>query len=214
MRSPKDIVREKGRSWPLYKCLCSEEDFPEFGRGSVLVARTNKVGNIYAAWYSLDVLCGGLIETRCFMNKDMMQFGLVRRTVEAGLGHGLLEVSYNIAHNWVWGAVDFAAEAGIFPPDVWNTTKYLLEDDENEDIPIIDLPFGKDGKHFLSLRAVEAPLLATLSPILDKNLGKDGWSYEIRMDFPFEEEEDGEDDFTGDDYYEESPYGFTDQDWD
>ena len=61
---------------------------------------------------------------------------------------GLEEITYDEAHNIVWGAISFAEDAGISPCKDFTTAQYVLEED-TDDIPLIDYEFGKDGKYFL-----------------------------------------------------------------
>ena len=81
--------------------------------------------------------------------------------------------------------------------------RYLLEDDEDERIPIIEYEFGLHGKHHLVVNSFQE--LERLKPILDENLGKGNYTWGTN---PFgvaeteedegEDDEDEEEDFAGD----------------
>lgn len=189
-QTPEELLRNKGRSWELYKCLATEEDFEDYGKGYVIIARKNNVGEIFMAWYKLDIWCRGVMKTGYIPNLDEQTFEDECLDLEGYIDYEFEPVPYDRAHNWVWGAEDFADQAGLTPPREWSFTQYMLEDDENEDIPILDLPFGSDGLHFLSLGISEQSLSHTLFPILDKNLGVEGWDYEFREDYLFESDND------------------------
>ena len=56
------------------------------------------------------------------------------------------ELEYNLAHNIIFGALEFASENNFKPHrDFEKFTKYILEIDDNR-MPFIDIEFGKDGK--------------------------------------------------------------------
>ena len=53
-----------------------------------------------------------------------------------------------MVHNWIYGAIAWANEAGISPHKSFSVTQYMLEED-TEDIPLIEYEFGCNGKHRL-----------------------------------------------------------------
>lgn len=58
------------------------------------------------------------------------------------------ETDYVTVHNLIYGAIEFAEEAGCSPDKSFNITRYILSPD-TEDIPLVQFDFGKDGKHLL-----------------------------------------------------------------
>ena len=86
---------------------------------------------------------------------------------QISIGGNYIQVSYNEAHNLIFGAIAFAEEAGIKPSPEFALTQYLLEED-TEDVPLIEYEFGKNGKHFLV--AKNNLELNTYLPLLEKNL--------------------------------------------
>ena len=56
--------------------------------------------------------------------------------------------SYDEAHNCIYGAIAFAEEAGIEPDKSFKITQYMLDEDD-DNIPLIEYKYGKDGKHTL-----------------------------------------------------------------
>ena len=87
----------------------------------------------------------------------------------------LEEVPYEVLHNWVFGALEYAAEAGLAPHKDFAVARYLLEDDEDERVPIIEYEFGLKGKHHLVCNSFQE--FERLKPILDENLGKGNYSW-------------------------------------
>ena len=101
------------------------------------------------------------------------------------------ECSYEEAHNWIYGAIAWAEEAGIKPHKSWALTRYMLEED-TEDVPLLDLEFGHEGKHLLM--ANDQRELNFYLPLLEKNLGEGNYSWTIKYDSVSDMEGDEDDD--------------------
>ena len=78
-------------------------------------------------------------------------------------------------HNWVFGALEYAAEAGLAPHKDFAVARYLLEDDEDERVPIIEYEFGLKGKHHLVCNSMDEFL--RLKPVLDAHLGEGKYNW-------------------------------------
>ena len=92
----------------------------------------------------------------------------------------LRECSYEEAHNWVYGAIAWAEEAGIAPDKSFAITKYMLEED-TDDVPLIEYEFGYNGKHLLM--ANNNLELSKYLPLMKKNLGEGNFAFTIKTDF-------------------------------
>ena len=92
----------------------------------------------------------------------------------------LRECSYEEAHNWVYGAIAWAEEAGIAPDKSFAITKYMLEED-TDDVPLIEYEFGYNGKHLLM--ANNNLELSKYLPLMKKNLGEGNFAFAIKTDF-------------------------------
>ena len=87
------------------------------------------------------------------------------------------ETDYVTVHNLIYGAIEFAEEAGILPDKSFELTRYILSPD-TEDIPLMQFDFGKDGRHLLiANNRVE---LDYYLPKLKKSLG-DNFRYICNM---------------------------------
>lgn len=49
----------------------------------------------------------------------------------------MVEIPYEVAHNLIYGSIEFAGEAGIEPVDEWGITQYILEEDD-DNVPLIE----------------------------------------------------------------------------
>ena len=111
---------------------------------------------------------------------------------------GLEEISYNEAHNIIYGAIAFAEEGGIKPAKELDPAGFILEED-TDDIPLIEYEFGKNGKHFLIVNPDHKEM--PYYHILKKTLG-----YDFEYVLPFEDYVDSEEDDDEDpDFYDEFP---------
>ncbi len=144
MLSPENYIRKKARSLPLYECLVNT-DWKEHGIAHVVVARNHTNGNITVCMYLVDLYCLGIKSTQYLFNIPEAEYQDKKEELE----HIVFEpVSYELAHNIVFAGIEFAEEYGFKPhKDFTSITQYLLEED-TEDIEMIDIECGRDGKPF------------------------------------------------------------------
>ena len=191
--SPYRFMREKTRTLPISKCYIAPPDWLESGMAHVIVTRVRPSGNLVMASFLVDTFCLGVKDAGYHENMTPYDFEQYLDNYKNGMG--LEEISYNEAHNIIYGAMAFAEEGGIKPSKEFDPAGYILEED-TDDIPLIEYDFGKNGKHFLVVNPdrKEMPYYHTLK----KKLGDD---FEYVM--PYGEDIDNED-FEDDD--EESPF--------
>ena len=190
--SPVNYLKEKARTLEIGKCYMTD-DIMEIGEGQVVVTRLHKSGKTSVAIYMVDTFCLGVKDSVFKLRMD--EFELANLLSHISIALGLHEVTYNEAHNMVYGAIAFAEEAGIEPHKNFSWTQYMLEEDTDE-VPLIEFEYGKDGKHFLVAHSnIEANKYL---PTLRKNLG-DNFDYVI-------------DD--GDSYLDDDDYDASDEDED
>lgn len=138
------------------------DDLTSIGEGYVVVSRNHTGGRISAACFLVDAYCVGVKDSFYRLRMEEEDFYDLIETIGAD------ECSYEEAHNWIYGAIAFAEEAGIKPDASFALTQYMLEED-TEDIPLIGHEFGRDGMHFLAAKnKLEA---SRYLPLLKKNLG-------------------------------------------
>jgi hypothetical protein len=141
--SPENYIRQKARNLPLYKCLINV-DWKTNGMASVSVARRHANGNITAGLFLVDLNCLGVKDAMYLFNIPEDEFmGNI-----SGGGHVDLEtISYELAHNIIFAAIEFANEYGFKPHKDFAIAQYILEED-TEEIELIEIKCGKDGKPF------------------------------------------------------------------
>lgn len=185
-------MREKARKMPIGKCFIGPEDWRESGIAYVIVTRQRPNGHFVVGSFLLDTFCLGVKDADYYVNMSEVNFEKHLQRFEDS--YGLKEISYTQAHNLVYGAIEFAEEAGIEPlARDFNIARYILEED-TEEIPLIEYEFGKDGKHFLLVgpERREMPYVR----ILKENLGDD---FDYAVPYAEEEEENPFSDLTQED---------------
>ena len=139
--SPERFLREKARGLEISKCFVSN-DITICGEGHVVVSRLQKSGKISAAFYLVDIYCLGVKDSFYRLRLDEDEF---EEMIDRMVPYNIEECSYEVAHNWIYGAIAFAEEAGIKPDKSFNLTQYMLEEDTDE-VPLIEYEFGRNGK--------------------------------------------------------------------
>ena len=186
--SPERFIRERMRSVKIGKCYMTRDFDNEQGLGYVVVTREHTGGRVSFAAYLIDKWCIGVKKT--FFNLRVEEDVVGTLLNRLATTTDLTEVSYNEAHNMVWGAVAFAEEAGIKPHKDFALTQYFLEDD-TDDIPLIEYDYGRDGKYFIvanSNRELEGYLSQ-----MRKVLKPEQYSFALTDDDDFFDDEDDED---------------------
>lgn len=185
--SPERFIKERARTLPLGKCYIND-DADEAGMMSIIVTRQHTGGRISMAGFLVDKLCLGVKDT--FYHLRMEDYELEDYLSRYPVY--FRECSYEEAHNRIYGAIAFAEEAGIEPHKDFRLTQYMLEED-NDDIPLIEYEYGKDGKHFLVCHSnLEA---SRYLPTLRKHLGDD---FQYLINDQERDDELDEDDFDED----------------
>lgn len=180
--SPERFMREKARTLPIGKCYITPGR-EESGLAQILVTRIRPSGNIVAGIFLVDTFCLGVKDATYRVNMDKFDFEEFLEPLYDG--PGLEEITYEEAHNLIYGAISFAEEAGINPSKEFSIAGYILEED-TDDVPLIEYEFGKDGKHFLILDSDS--VAKRYIPLLEEKLGDD-------FDYIFVDDEDDDEDF-------------------
>ncbi|MCX6273374.1 MAG: hypothetical protein NTU44_19570 [Bacteroidetes bacterium] len=168
--SPEKYIRTKARQLPLYKCFITE-NWKETGAANIVVSRCQPSGNFTVGFYYVDLFCCGVKDTLYLFNIPDYEFeNLIKNDETEAI---LLECTYELAHNIIYGAIAYAEELGLKPHKDWSVTQYILEED-TEDIEFIDIQFGrKNGRPMLisTSEAHKSHVMRTL----DKTIGRDAY---------------------------------------
>lgn len=172
--SDEQFIKQKARNLPIEVCYISS-GIQECGEGHITIVRRHPNDKFSVGIFLVDIFCLGVKDSFCKVRLDKFDY---EELMERMASEKLKEISYEEAHNWIYGAIAFAEEGGIAPHKSFNLSQYILEED-TEDVPLIEYEFGKDGQHYLM--AMNRLELSKYLPILEKNLG-DNFHYTIPKD--------------------------------
>lgn len=181
--SPERFLKEKANKLPIYKCYISK-NYKNEGKAIVTIARERGNGKLCVANFLIDAYCLGVKDVFGNVNLEKEYF---KDQIKENSDH-LIECDYPLAHNYVLGAVEFAGEADLQPAAPYRIWQYILSED-NDDIPFIDIEFGKDGKYLLVTEAGTKEAL--LIPKLKEKLGE---NFDFILDDKFSVEDYAEND--------------------
>ncbi len=182
--SPENYIRQKARNLPMAECFVTP-DWKEAGECNILVARRHTNGNYTLGFYLIDTYCLGVKDAGYRFNISESEY----YELKENFGGNLEPVTYNEAHNIVYGALAYAEDLGFSPHKDFGVAQYILEED-TEDIPLIEYEFGRNDKPFLVVNT-RAELNRYL-PTLKKAVGNDYdfLVHEGEEDYREEEEHD------------------------
>lgn len=168
--SPIDYVRTRVRQLPVHECLMLGGE----GLYNIIVSRLHPQGKISYASFLVDVWCAGMRDSLWQVCADEVEYTRFKQNLFGGEPK---QISYEEAHNWIYGAIAWAGDAGIEPGMGWEYSQYLLEED-TEEIPLIENEYGDEGKYHLVMRnATDADRYL---PLLERNLESDQYKVSSR----------------------------------
>lgn len=142
--SPKSIIYN-ARNYPIYECLIGSS-WKKRGMANILLSRQQPDGNLIFGVYLVDIFCLGLKNTFCHANFSMSEYEedlkvkIYREQIP-------VECPVDLAHQIIYGAIDYASELGFKPQKDFKLSRYILEERDKFG-EITEVEFGKDGKPF------------------------------------------------------------------
>lgn len=160
--SPEKYIITKARKLPLGKTyICRTA--AATGIYAILVTRAHAGGTLTVGFYLIDTYCLGVKDSTYYFSMEPDDFH--ERLRSSGIDYE--EADYVEAHNLIYGALEYAEEAGIGPAREFKVSEYILEPDD-EKIPLMDFEFGHNGMREL----VIGPDYKEMKyiPVLEKNV--------------------------------------------
>jgi len=192
--SPEKYIRTKARTLPIGTCYINS-NWRDSGLALIFVSRRHINGHVTHAAYMVDIFCLGLKESFWTFNQDPLEFKdfMEKQQKENPQGIQLLKTDYPLVHNIIYGAIEFAGELGFLPHKSFDTSKYILEEDDDH-IELIDLDFGFKGKPLYISNPERPAERNRVLAQLDKNPGKGNYDFITEADAPefFEKEDEKE----------------------
>jgi len=198
------LASGRARKLPVYKCEIND-DWEEAGLAQILVYRQHVNKHLTVGIYLVDTFCVGVKDTFYYFNEP--DYSLYEMLGRAPFAREI--ISYELAHNIIYGALAYAEDLGIAPDPAFKLTRQILEED-TENIPLIEVPFGRNGKPVLVLKPGD-PRNDYYKRQLEKNLAPG--EYEVDSIFAGAGDLlDDEDDEDYDAYYDK-PELWEEEDW-
>lgn len=196
--SPEKYIRNRCRTLPIGECMISK-NWKEEGISNILITRKHSNGNLTVGVYLVDTYCLGLKHTLYRFNISTVEF---RDMIEYfGEDVVFVPIDYALAHNIIFGAIEYAEDYGFLPDkDFLKTTQYILEED-NDDIELMDVEFGHEGKPFLIITDENEPYKNYMRT-LDDTAGPG--NYDFMLPGGESSKEDFDDEYF--DYLEPTPF--------
>ncbi|MDR0508074.1 MAG: hypothetical protein LBH32_14860, partial [Dysgonamonadaceae bacterium] len=179
--SPENYIRQKSRSLPIVKCSVNK-NWELSGLASIFIVRRHSNGNFTFCTYLVDKDCLGVKDTMYYFNEPQERLDEYEEKVISG--YEPEEISYDLAHNIIFAAIEFAEEYGFKPHrDFTAVTQYFLEEDDDS-IPIIDIHCGnKNGEPVYVNNGYETPALQQrIINQLEKTAGNGNYEVYINAD--------------------------------
>lgn len=168
----KFLLEGKARNLPIDKCykMTATESIVD-KTAIVMVTRKHTTGKVTFALIHVDPLCRGVIHC---LYEVAVDSSLVDQIMDSERNN-VEEITYEEAHNYIYGAVAFAEEAGITPPKEFRYAEMVLEED-TEDIPLIEYEYGDENGRYMLIVENKQELNRYIHT-LRKNLPEDKWGY-------------------------------------
>jgi hypothetical protein len=190
--SPENYIRQKARKLPLYKCSINE-NWKDEGLAQIVVGRRHTNGNVTFGVYLVDVFCVGVKDAFYNFNVPADTFEEMISSLSGEFN--MIEIEYALAHNIVYAALEYADDLGIKPCKEFSLAEYILEEDTDE-IELIDIECGKDGKPLFVVSDFYTPAQANgIIQQLEKSVGKDNFGVMIADSDNDDEYDDEYDDY-------------------
>ncbi|NQV03287.1 MAG: hypothetical protein HQ542_11615 [Bacteroidia bacterium] len=169
----------------------------------IIIARKHTSGNFTFAAFQVDLYCLGVKDSYCEFNMHPLDFQeyLDKFSEFSDNEVSLIETTYTLAHNIIYGAVEYAEELGFKPCKEFKLAQFILEDDDDR-IELIDVEFGLDGKPAVIIGREDYP--KDVLSHLDNTIGPSGYTL-IHID-------DLDDDLVNEyDFADEDPFDLDDE---
>lgn len=141
--SPQSIIRH-ARTYPILECWISEDWEEEMGLVQVIVARQQPDGDVCFATYLVDKLCLGVKDT--FANAGFSRSRYEREVLQgASRRTKMMKCPPELAHQMVYGSIDFAERFGFKPQKDFTLSQLILTPRGELDEPY-QITFGRNGK--------------------------------------------------------------------
>ncbi|MCX6257048.1 MAG: hypothetical protein NTW49_03985 [Bacteroidia bacterium] len=147
--SPENYIRTRARNLEIGDCYINE-GWKICGLAQIIITRRHSNGNITIGVYLVDLYALGVKDSffRFNISAEKLEDMISQIESSSAMNEKLIKTDYVLAHNIIYGAVEFADEYGYKPCREFDLTRFILEED-TEEIELIEIEFGKNGQPLL-----------------------------------------------------------------
>ncbi len=143
--SPEELYIRHAREYPIFECLINSE-WKAGGLAQMVIARRQPNGNILFGNYLVDYYCLGLKNTYCNADFTPAKYQRdVRDRVFRSSPGGAIECPVDLAHEIIYGAIEYAARFGFKPQRDFSLSQFILEPADRFERRH-NVEFGRNGK--------------------------------------------------------------------
>jgi len=135
---------QQARRYPIFQCWINE-GWEESGLATVLIIRRSPFEELFYGVYLIDIFCLGLKNTYSNFNFFASEASMLVDSVFRN--QTPIPCSPALAHEIIYGGIDYAARLGFKPHKDFSSSRHILEPRETYP-PSGQVEFGKDGKPF------------------------------------------------------------------
>ena len=195
--SPENYIRQKSRNLPIHKCLINK-DWEQSKLCNIFLARAHASGNVTVGLFLVDLGCLGIKDTSYKFNVPWEEISDYINTYEE-YGPEFMEVPYELVHNIIYAALEYAEDLGFKPHKVFSSITSFLLDEDTDDIPLMPIACGgDDGNPLFVNSGTESPArVKQILAQLDKTVGEGNYRYILEADDMENEETEDESELIG-----------------
>ena len=140
-----ESILHEARTFPILECWISADWEKGSGLVQIIIARQQPNQKICCGTYLVDKFCLGLKNTFTKTNLSPERYQEVYKRIASR--QALTECPLELAHQMIYGSIDYAAKFGFEPQSDWAQTQYVLEP-RGTLKEHYKLKFGQKGKPF------------------------------------------------------------------
>ena len=139
--SPRNYIIQRAQNLPIIECLV-EANYKNLGITNVAIIRKEPGGKYTLGVFCVDLFCLGVKNAFCNCHLDEEAFERIFKSFREPM-----QVSPTLAHNLIYGSIDYAEELNFTPHKDFAFAEHVL-DPTLVDEGINEIEFGKNGKPF------------------------------------------------------------------
>lgn len=197
--SPQQYLKQRATQLPKGKWYINKK-WQTSGLAAICATRIMSSGNLLFGTYLVDVFCLGVKDAGFRFNLNALDaYDEIMERYEL-MDLEPIEIDPDLAQNIIYGAIEYAEKLGFHPHKDFDITEYIL--DPADEVPFMEVEFGKDGKPFYISGPFDNPELILRKLKLAVGDGNFETLVHLGTDYhDYDEDEDYDEDYDEDEEY-------------